>query len=67
MTLDELEVEGRERERLRAAIEAVARRMLLEHPIYRLSGDRSAKEARALKHLRRLFVERGKLVVEYTM
>ena len=66
-TLDRLEIDGREHNHVRAAVEAAVTGMLRDHPIYRLSAERSGKEGRALKHLRRLFVEQGRLIVEYTL
>jgi len=42
-------------------------RALEERPIYTLEPARSAKEARAREHLRRLWIENDRLMIEFTL
>jgi hypothetical protein len=68
--LRDLALDGAKPERLEKARQIVSPavvRALEERPIYTLEPARSAKEARAREHLRRLWIENDRLMIEFTL
>lgn len=68
--LRDLKLDGARPERIQKARQIVSPailRALEERPIYTLEPARSPKEARAREHLRRLWIENDRLMVEFTL